>query len=757
MADPHGVLVGVHVHAEPDGLRATLASLAAAGTAPDRLVLLPDGPDPLTRQALGTIDLPQDGTGAPLGPPACFNRLARRDDADVIVLLESGSVVGPGWLDALVAALRARPTHGLAGPSTNDAWNAQAAFRGRGSGYADVAATAAEARRRHGARTRSLAPLHGLADFCLAVTREVLDVVGAADEGFGLGPCWEMEYCARALRAGFLSVWACGAYVHRAPFTARRAAHEQARFETAKRRYQDAVCGLRLSGDSDGYAPHCRGTACAHFAPPHAIRIHRPLRAPLAVTAPGRGLVSCIMPTRDRADYVLNALDLLGRQEHRDWELIVVDDGSDRLSRRLPADDRVRYVRATPGESIGAKRNRACAMARGEVIVHWDDDDWYSPQRLRRQVEPLLAGAADVTALPAGTILDLERWTFWRATSELHRRMFVADVHGGTLAYRRDVWTRTRFPDSSLAEDAAFLQAALRRGARLHRVANDDLFVYVRHAGSAWRFACGSFLDARGWIRVPEPRLPPADRRFLADRSPAAGRRSVPLVSCLMPTADRRPMIDRAIAYFRRQDHPARELVILDDGQDRVGDLVPDDPRIRYVAADRRLVLGAKRNAVCELARGDVMLHWDDDDWVAPHRVSYQLRALERTGAEVCGSSRLLYLHPEGRRAWLYAHAGGASSSWVAGNTLCYARDAWRRHPFAEVPVGEDSRFLLDRRRRLHVLADHRFIVGIIHSGNASPKRTDSAWWRRVGLDEVGRVLGPDADDYLPTRRPAVC
>ena len=105
------VLVGVHVHERPDGLLATLESLRAdAEGGRFELVLLPDGPDAATRSALAALGRRrQDGTAEALGPPACFNRLALASDAEVIVLLESGSVAGPGWLDALLAALAADP------------------------------------------------------------------------------------------------------------------------------------------------------------------------------------------------------------------------------------------------------------------------------------------------------------------------------------------------------------------------------------------------------------------------------------------------------------------------------------------------------------------------------------------------------------------------------------------------------------------------------------------------------------------------
>ncbi|HEV8649714.1 MAG TPA: hypothetical protein VG276_09985 [Actinomycetes bacterium] len=112
--------------------------------------------------------------------------------------------------------------------------------------------------------------------------------------------------------------------------------------------------------------------------------------------------------------------------------------------------------------------------------------------------------------------------------------MFSGDVHGGTLAFRREVWERlARYPDSSLAEDAGFLREALHRGARIERVPAEALFLYVRHTADTWSFPLGQFIDSSGWRRVPEPPLPAADRNFYAQRSPA-GPRSTP------PPADAR-------------------------------------------------------------------------------------------------------------------------------------------------------------------------------------------------------------------------
>jgi glycosyltransferase involved in cell wall biosynthesis len=465
------------------------------------------------------------------------------------------------------------------------------------------------------------------------------------------------------------------------------------------------------------------------------------------------------MPTRDRPAFVLQSIHYFQRQDYPNRELIIMDDGLSDLAHLLPDDSRIRYQRLSPGQSIGGKRNRACELARGSIIAQWDDDDWYAPGRLGAQVAPLLCGEADISALPTGHFFDLTRWEFWRCTPELHRRLFVEDVHGGTLVFRRHVWQHLApYPDLSLAEDAAMLSRAIQCGARLAAVANDGLFMYLRHAGNSWAFACGQHLDPAGWRRVAEPPLPPADRAFYAAHSPALlGERqrptlqpgdAQPLVSCIMPTADRRVFAAHAIRYFLRQDYPNRELIVLDDGVDPIDDLMPPDPAIRYMRLNGRRSLGAKRNLACQAARGDLIAHWDDDDWIAPWRLSYQVAAMREQQADACGLNELLYLNLTADRAWRYRYPPD-SRAWVAGGTLCYTRALWTHNPFPEIDVGEDAYFLWsDQPKRIVMLDDSSFYVALIHPANTSPKSTDGEWWRPCPTHEIWRLLGDDRRSY---------
>src|SRR6185503_4111726 len=124
------ISIGIYVDGQLERLRWTLASLHA-NTSPDvEILVLLDGV--VLNESAGR-GLPAwnrvkvSATSDARGAAACFNRLASQTDTDVLVLLESGVTVAPGWLERLVAALAADPQNGLAGPSTNNSWNEQCA------------------------------------------------------------------------------------------------------------------------------------------------------------------------------------------------------------------------------------------------------------------------------------------------------------------------------------------------------------------------------------------------------------------------------------------------------------------------------------------------------------------------------------------------------------------------------------------------------------------------------------------------------
>jgi glycosyltransferase involved in cell wall biosynthesis len=164
-----------------------------------------------------------------------------------------------------------------------------------------------------------------------------------------------------------------------------------------------------------------------------------------------------------------------------------------------------------------------------------------------------------------------------------------------------------------------------------------------------------------------------------------------------MPTYNRRHFVPRAIEYFLRQDYANKELVIVDDGTDFVDELVPKDDRISYIRLNQKATVGAKRNLACEQARGEIIAHWDDDDWHAPHRLNYQVEYLLKGSSDVCGISTLLFYDMKGGQAWQYAYPAN-QRFWLSGSSLFY-QSVLVQPSLSAVDVGEDARFVWSGQR----------------------------------------------------------
>jgi hypothetical protein len=210
-------------------------------------------------------------------------------------------------------------------------------------------------------------------------------------------------------------------------------------------------------------------------------------------------------------------------------------------------------------------------------------------------------------------------------------------------------------------------------------------------------------------------------------------------ISCLMPTRARHALLPRAVAGFLAQQRGDAELVIVsEDGlPESLHALIAADPLIRHVACAAGLSLGAKRNLACEAARGDWLLHWDDDDLYAPDRIARQIGAMQAAGAAVSGTSRVHFQEDDGGRCWEYRY-GGERRPWVYGATLAFTRTYWQCHPFATIGIGEDNQFVWGARAaEVLDLDDPSLCLCTIHAGNTSVKHTGNAWWKSIALPVI--------------------
>lgn len=122
------------------------------------------------------------------------------------------------------------------------------------------------------------------------------------------------------------------------------------------------------------------------------------------------------MPTYRQAPFIRRALEGLRAQQLQDWELIIIDDGSDDDTREVLQpyldDARLRYHRLERNGGLGHALNLATSMARGQYIAYLPSDDVYYPEHLER-LAALLDARPDVYLAYGGV-----RWSARPASSE---------------------------------------------------------------------------------------------------------------------------------------------------------------------------------------------------------------------------------------------------------------------------------------------------------------------------------------------------
>lgn len=104
-------------------------------------------------------------------------------------------------------------------------------------------------------------------------------------------------------------------------------------------------------------------------------------------------LVSVIIPSYNRAKYLKYTLDSVQRQTFKDFECIIVNDGStdnteEIASKVLLTDNRFKYIYQN-NSGVSAARNSGIAESKGEYLAFLDSDDIWEPQMLQETVKVL--------------------------------------------------------------------------------------------------------------------------------------------------------------------------------------------------------------------------------------------------------------------------------------------------------------------------------------------------------------------------------
>lgn len=227
-------------------------------------------------------------------------------------------------------------------------------------------------------------------------------------------------------------------------------------------------------------------------------------------------------------------------------------------------------------------------------------------------------------------------------------------------------------------------------------------------------------------------------------QQPASGE--LPFISVVTPTWNRRAFLPYLLYMFQYQDYPAdrRELVILDDSAESNAELIatltryaPHPELIRYYHQSERLPIGAKRNRLNELARGEYIVCMDDDDFYRSDKLSYTIAEMRRHNALFAACNILPVWYSHVNRIFTTA---AQSPRHVLNGTFAYHRNFLKKHRYDDrVTLGEELSFTNDYTAPVLLLDPWRSILCVSHSNNTFDKDfvLGSSEMQRTPLSEV--------------------
>ena len=97
------------------------------------------------------------------------------------------------------------------------------------------------------------------------------------------------------------------------------------------------------------------------------------------------------MPAYNSASTIAESIRSVGMQTYKNWELIIVDDGSNDFTGEIinsfkSNDPRIILLKLSKNGGLPNARNEGCRLARGEFIVFLDSDDLWSKEKLENQL-----------------------------------------------------------------------------------------------------------------------------------------------------------------------------------------------------------------------------------------------------------------------------------------------------------------------------------------------------------------------------------
>ena len=125
-------------------------------------------------------------------------------------------------------------------------------------------------------------------------------------------------------------------------------------------------------------------------------------------------LVSVIIPTYNRADMLVKAVESVSKQSYKSIEIIIIDDGStdgtDRYIKEIKKNNNKIIYYSKPNGGCSSARNMGLRLAHGEIIAFLDSDDQYEPKAIEMLISKMIESDADFVYSPSIEMYPNKKW-----------------------------------------------------------------------------------------------------------------------------------------------------------------------------------------------------------------------------------------------------------------------------------------------------------------------------------------------------------
>lgn len=204
-------------------------------------------------------------------------------------------------------------------------------------------------------------------------------------------------------------------------------------------------------------------------------------------------MVSIVMPAYNAAKTIRDSIESIQAQTFKDWELIVIDDGSkdntaEILQEMATTDSRIRFFQNEKNSGVSYTRNRAVELAGGEWIAFLDSDDQWQPEKLEKQSALAEVNRDMVVCYTASSFIDddgkpygymlpaIERLTY----KQLLRKNLMSC---SSVMIRSSIMKEIKMPNDKMHEDYYVWLKVVREYGVAYGI-NEPLLVYRLSANS---------------------------------------------------------------------------------------------------------------------------------------------------------------------------------------------------------------------------------------------------------------------------------